>query len=199
MTETVSASSTPLLSTGARLKGRARGALISAVFGSAWMLWAAVFVPNARNASLAFVTVLAVLIGGWAVSRVRVARRYEDSAADRERWVSIAPLFWIDTVAEWVLGAGAVIALAHVGRYALVPQFLGVIIGLHFLPFARLFRAPRYYIMGAAIILCVLASLLVPEGSIRNVMACAGIGLPMWVTAVVILSQDQSCAFPPKS
>jgi len=26
--------------------------------------------------------------------------------------------------------------------------------------------------------------------SIRNVIACAGIGLPMWITAVVILSQD---------
>lgn len=39
-------------------------------------------------------------------------------------------------------------------------------------------------------ILCALASVLVPEGGIRNVTACAGIGLPMWVTAVVILSQD---------
>jgi hypothetical protein len=38
-------------------------------------------------------------------------------------------------------------------------------------------------------ILCVLASLLVPEGSIRNVMACGGIGLPMWITAVAILSR----------
>jgi hypothetical protein len=44
--------------------------------------------------------------------------------------------------------------------------------------------------MGTAIILCVFASLLIPEGSIRNVIACAGIGLPMWITAVVILSQD---------
>jgi hypothetical protein len=40
-------------------------------------------------------------------------------------------------------------------------------------------------------ILCVLASLLIPEGNIRNVTACAGIGLPMWITAVAILSQDK--------
>ena len=104
--------------------------------------------------------------------------------------MSIAPLFWIDTAAEWVLGAGAVVTLAHFGRYALIPQFLGVIIGLHFLPLAWILRAPRYYTMGTAIILCVFASLLIPEGSIRNVIACAGIGLPMWITAVVILSQD---------
>jgi len=172
------------------LKGRARGALICAVFGSAWMFWTAAFVSTVLELSLALVTVIAFLIGGWAVLRVRAARRYKDSAADRERWVSIAPWFWIDTSAEWILGAGAVIALAHLGRYALIPQFLGVIIGLHFLPLARLLRAPRYYIMGSAIVLCVLASLLIPDGSIRNVVACAGIGLPLWVTAVVILAQD---------
>jgi hypothetical protein len=189
--ETVSAICTPPASSGARLKGRARGALICAVGGSAWMFWTAAFTPTARSALFAFVTVVTVLLGGWAVSRVRTARRYKDSVADRERWASIALLFWVDTAAEWVLGAGAVILLVHFGRYALIPQFLGVIMGLHFLPLAQLLRAPRYYVMGAAMILCVLASILVPEGSVRNVIACAGIGLPMWVTAVVVLSQDQ--------
>jgi hypothetical protein len=191
VTEPIVAIHSPLESTGARLKGRARGALICALGGSAWMFWAAVFASTARTVSLALVTLMMMLIGGWAVSRVRAARRYVDSAADRERWASIAPLFWIDTAAEWVLGAGAVVTLAHFGRYSLIPQFLGVIIGLHFLPLAKLFRAPRYYIMGTTMILCVLASFLVPEGRMRDVMACAGIGLPMWVTAVVILSQDQ--------
>jgi hypothetical protein len=190
MTETVIAIGTPLVSSGARFKGRARGAMVCAVFGSAWMFWAAVFVPNARTAALVLVSVMAILLVGSAASRVRVARRCKNSAADRERWASTAPLFWIDTAAEWVLGAGAVVALAHFGRYALIPQFLGVIIGLHFLPLACILRAPRYYIMGTAIILCVLASLLIPQGSIRNVIGCAGIGLPMWTTAVVILSRD---------
>ncbi|HWZ96987.1 MAG TPA: hypothetical protein VN025_04430 [Candidatus Dormibacteraeota bacterium] len=187
MTETVIA--TPVVSSEARLKGRARGAMVGAIFGSAWMSWAAVFVPTARTASLVIVTVIATFLMGWAASRVRVARRYKNSAADRERWASIAPLFWIDTTAEWVLGAGAVAALAHFGHYALIPQSLGVIIGLHFLPLAWILRAPRYYIMGTAIIVCVLGSLLIPEGSTRNVIACAGIGLPMWITAVATLLQ----------
>jgi len=190
MTQTVIANGTPLVSSVARLKGRARGAMVGAVFGSAWMSWAAVFVPTARTPALVLVTVIAILLVGWSASRVRIARRYKNSVADRERWASIASLFWIDTAAEWVLGAGAVAALAHFGRYALIPQFLGVIIGLHFLPLAWILRAPRYYIMGTAIIVGVLGSFLIPEGSIRNVIACAAIGLPMWITAVVILSQD---------
>jgi hypothetical protein len=69
------------------------------------------------------------------------AIRYEDTAADREGWASIALLLWIDTAAEWVLRGAAVVLLAHFGRYALIPQFLGVIMGLRFLPLARL-RAP---------------------------------------------------------
>lgn len=190
MTEEVIAVGTPLISSVAKLKGRARGAMVGAVFGSAWMSWAAVFVPTARTAALVLVAVMAILLVGWAASRLRVARRYKNSAADRERWASIAPLFWIDTAAEWVLGSAEVVGLAHFGRYALIPQFLGFIIGLHFLPLAKILRAPRYYIMGTAIMVCALGSLLIPEGSIRNVIACAGIGLPMWITAVVILSQD---------
>jgi hypothetical protein len=189
MTETVIAIPTHLPSIGARLKGRAKGALICAVFGSLWMFWTAAFAP-ARTASLAVVALMTILISGWAMSRVRRARRYQDSDADRKRWASIAPLFWIDTAVEWMLGAGAVIVLAHLGRYPLIPQFLGVIIGLHFLPLAKILSARRYYIMGTAIVVCVLASLLVPEGNIRTVIACAGIGLPMWVTAAAILSQD---------
>jgi hypothetical protein len=78
-------------STGARLKGHARGALICALGGSAWMFWAAVFASTARTASLVLVSLMMILIGGWAVSRVRAARRYVDSVADRERWASIAP------------------------------------------------------------------------------------------------------------
>jgi hypothetical protein len=154
------------------------------------MFWTAVFVPTARTASLMLVTALTILIGGWAALRFRNARRYKDSDADRQRWASIATLFWLDTAAEWVLGAGAVVTLAHYGRYSLIPQFLGIIMGLHFLPLAKLLRAPRYYVMGTVMILCVLASLLVREGNIRNIIACAGIGLPMWITSVVISSQD---------
>jgi hypothetical protein len=163
---------------------------VCALFGSAWMFWTAAFAPSVKVPAFALVSAIMVLIVGSAATRVRVARRYGDSAADRDRWASIAPLFWADTIAEWVLGSAAVIALSHFGRYPLIPQFLGIIIGLHFLPLAKILGAPRYYVMGTAIIFCVLASLLVPEGAIRNMLACAGIGLPMWVTAVLILSQD---------
>jgi hypothetical protein len=176
------------------MKKHSKGALICAFFGSVWMYWAAVFGPIPRPISLALVTALTIAICGWAIVRRRAARQYEDSAADQQQWASIAPLYWTNTVVEWLFSAGTVIALVHFQRYSLIPQFLGVIIGLHFLLLARLLRESRYYIMGTAMILAVLASLLIPDGGIRSGMACAGIGLPLWITALVILSQDWSHA-----
>lgn len=173
----------------ARLKGRARGALVCTIFGAAWMLWSAAFVKNERIAALSSVTAIAVLVIGWAAVRLRVARRHKDSIADRERWASIAPLYWVNTAAEWLLSAGAVVVLAHYRRYSLIPQFLGVIIGLHFVVLAKVLGEPKYYVMGTVMILCVLVSLLIPDGSVRNIIACAGIGLPLWMTAVVILCE----------
>ena len=190
MPETISAVRTPPAASVGGAEGRAKGALICAFFGSVWMFWAAAFVPTARPAALAFVAAITTVIVGWAISRVRAVRHREKSAADRQRWASIAPLYWLNTAAEWLLVAGSVIALAHYRRYALIPQAVGVIIGMHFLVLAKLIKEPRYYIMGAAMIFCVLASLHLHEGSLRNVIACAGLGLPMWITALVILFHD---------
>jgi hypothetical protein len=114
------------------------------------------FVTTERIASFTAVSAIAILLVGRAAVRVRVARRHKDSVADRERWASIAPLFWVNTGAEWLLSAGAVVALAHYRRYSLIPQFLGAIIGLHFVVLARVLREPRYCVMGTAMVLCVL-------------------------------------------
>lgn len=190
MPEAANAIRVPLASSGAKLKWRAKSALIGAFFGSVWMIWATIFGPVARAPALVFVGVLAIPLVAWAVLRVRAVRHYQDSAADRERWASIAPLYWLNTAAEWTLTIGAVVVLAHLHRYALIPQFAGAIIGLHFLALARILGEPRYYFMGTAMISAVMASLLIPEGGVRNVVACAGSGLPMWVSAAVILYRD---------
>ena len=186
MCEIASAIRVPRTSSGARLKGRARGALICAVFGSAWMFWAAAFAPR-------FVGVghrddgLNRRTGGDARSnssalcglrrRPRTMGFNRPSVLDRH-------------------GCGVRPGGGRGDRTRSLPPLLAntPVPGSHYrIAFSRsrrLLRAPRYYIMGTAMILCALASVLVPEGEIRNVIACAGIGLPMWVTAVVILSQD---------
>jgi hypothetical protein len=64
-----------------------------------------------------------------------------------------------------------------------------LIIGLHFLPIAKVFRLPNYYWVGATMIAGELSSLLLPRGDLRNIVGCAYIGLTLWINGLIILTR----------
>jgi hypothetical protein len=169
------------------LKGSTRGALICALFGSVWMYWAVVFSGNPTPLRFLIVTVPAVLLVSWGIVRSRAARHLLLSAADVEHWSAFRKFFWVNSGIEWGLSGVAVFALAKLGRYDLIPQALGIIIGLHFFPLVKIFRAPRYYWTGGIMVVAALGSLLIHRGSIRNIVGCAAIGLTLWATGAAIL------------
>jgi hypothetical protein len=177
-----------------QLKGSGRGALICALFGSAWMYWAVVFSGHPTPLLFSIVTVPAVVLIAWAILRVRATRHLPSSAAELHHWRTFRKFFWIDSGIEWGLGGVAVFALTRFGRFDLIPQALGVIIGLHFLPFVKIFRAPRYYWTGGIMVVATLASLLIHRGYIRNIVGCAAIGMTLWVTGVAVLCWTSSAA-----
>ncbi|MGC1415373.1 MAG: hypothetical protein WA817_08840 [Candidatus Acidiferrum sp.] len=183
-----------------QLKGSARGALISALFGSAWMFWAVVFSGHATPVWFSIVVLPAAVLTAWAMLRVRAVRHLAPSADELAHWVRFRKFFWIDFGIEWGLGGIGVFVLCRLGRLDLMPQALGVIIGLHFLPFVRIFRAPRYYWTGGLMVAAAPASLFIAHGYIRNIVACSAIGLTLWVTSVAALCSSSPEAFlaPPK-
>ena len=175
-----------------QLKVSARGALIGAFFGSAWMFWAVVFSGNPTSLRFLIVTVPALALIVWAILRARAVRHLTSSAAELEHWKAFRKFFWVDTGIEWGLAGVAAFVLARFGRFDLIPQALGVIIGLHFLPFVKIFRAPRYYWTGGIMVIAALGSLLIHRGYIRNIFACAAVGLTLWVTSLAILCWTSS-------
>jgi hypothetical protein len=170
-----------------QLKGGARAALICASFGSAWMYWAVVFSGSQNPLWFSIVTVPAFVLTLWAIFRVRAFRRLVPSPAESAHWARFRRFFWIDFGIEWGLGSVSVFALAHIGRFDLVPQVLGVIIGLHFLPLAKIFRARLYYWTGAIMVIAAIGSFIIPRHEMRNIAGCAGVGLILWLTGLVIL------------
>jgi hypothetical protein len=172
------------------LKGRMRGALICGFFGAVWMFEGLYFGHLATPVWLTVIGMLTVAVVAWPVIRIRSLAGGSYSAADRERWAAVAVPYWINLAIEWLLSFVAAIWLAHIHRYALIPQCVGAIIGLHFLPLARMFKTPLYYWTGAAMVLGDVASLAIPAGHMRNIAACGVDGLSLWVTAAVILGQD---------
>jgi hypothetical protein len=171
------------------MKGRARGALICGFFGAVFMFEALYFGRIATPAWLTVIGMLSVAFVGWPVIQLCSLHHLPYSDADRQRWAAIAVPYWADFATEWLLCAAAATWLGRINRYDLMPQFLGVIIGLHFLPLAKMFKAPIYYATGAAMVLGVLVTLVIPAGHGRNIAACGVNGLSLWATAAFNLSR----------
>lgn len=149
-----------------QLKARARGALICALFGSAWI--------SGHPTALWFLTVTlpAIALTAWAILRIRAFRHLVSSPADVAHWKAFRKFLWIDSAIEWALVGLGTFLLSRYGRYDLIPQLFGLIIGLHFLPLARIFHLPRYYWVSGILIVGEVCSLLVRRGDFRNIIGC---------------------------
>lgn len=170
-----------------KLKGSARGALICVCFGSGWMYWAVVFSGSQSPLPFSIVTLPTIVLTLWAILRVRTFRHLVSSPAELAHWMRFRKYFWIDFGIEWGLVGIMAFLLAHVGRSDLMPQAFGVIIGLHFLPLAKIFTARCYYWTGGIMVTAVVGSLIIPRSNVRNIVGCAAIGLTLWLTGLVIL------------
>src|ERR1700680_1237204 len=135
-----------------QLKASARGGLICALFGSAWMYWAVVFSGHPTPLWFSAVSLPAITLTIWAILRILAFRHLISSAANLQHWRSFRKFLWIDSAIEWVLVGVGSFLLSRIGRYDLIPQLFGLVIGLHFFPIAKLFRLPRYYLVGGIMI-----------------------------------------------
>ena len=175
-----------------QLKVTARGALIRSFAGSTLMYWAVVLSGNPTPLRFSILAVPTAGLIGWAILRVRATRNLPSSADDLAHWRAVRKFYWLDVGLEWALIGAAVSALARFGRFDLIPQALGVIIGLHYLPLGKIFRSHEYYWTGGVMVIAALGSLLISRGQIRNVVGCASVGLILWATCLGILYSSSS-------
>jgi len=171
-----------------QLKLAARSTLIGAFFGAGWMYWAAFsFSGNMRLLWLAAVTLPAIGLLLWAGSCVRRTRHLISAPDDIQRWQRVRKFYWLDVLLEWGLIAFAASFLAMRGHFDLLPATCGVIIGLHYVPLASIFRASRYYWIGGILVTGSLLSLLIPPAHLRYVAGCCLNGLTLWIGALTLL------------
>jgi hypothetical protein len=181
-----------------QLKVSARGALIRSFFGSTLMYWAVVLSGNPTPLKFSVVAVPTVGLIAWAIIRVRATRKLASSADELAQWRKVRRFYWLDVGLEWGLIGATVLVLARLARFDLIPQAFGVIVGLHYLPLGKIFRAQQYYWTGVVMVAAALGSLLIQRGQIRNVVGCVAVGLTLWVSCFAILcwssNQDKSGA-----
>lgn len=174
------------------LKGSARGALICVCFGSGWMYWAVVSSGTQSPLWFSFVTLPAIFLTLWAILRIRAFRHLSPSSAELAHSMRFRKWFWIDFGFEWGLCAIAAFLLARVGRSDLMPQAFGVIIGLHFLPLAKIFTARLFYWTSGIMVVAATGSLIIPRSDLRTVSGCMSTGLTLWASGIVILCRISS-------
>ena len=88
---------------------------------------------------------------------------------------------------EWVPIVVVAIVFARMRRRHLILPAIAIIVGLHFLPLAKLFGAPLYYFTGSALVLATLAAFSVSDITRRQGIICFASGLILWTTSAILL------------
>ena len=178
--------------------GLSTAALFMIVFGFIWLGWgfssSLAFtdfssdrvLPAARWVCfyLAFLAFLAVSI----VAVLRAKRRMRTLAINPEKLQArFRKPFRTICVFE---GAGCAIMVAlSLGfhRMDLLAAGISSVVGVHFVPLARLFRINTYFITGAAIIFVDLVSISVSKGQQATLISASATGIILWGTAMHVL------------
>ena len=164
--------------------GAAIGSSIFTVFGAGWLIaWSHKTMGNAPVfwAAIALVG-LAILL--MAIKQYQRNQDAHAAAADTPESKKAAKVFnWVNA------GQGIAIFLAlnvanNIGHPEwFIPAFIFVV-GLHFIPLAPVFKAPRHYVLGFALMLLALAYPFLAKGGAADPVGCLGTGLILWGGAI---------------
>ena len=164
----------------ARNLGLAGGCLWLTAVGAAFVVWSLLATQSALAISvLVVIGALAVLLGVFGVAMIRRIRRspFVPAASTPDRG-GIRRRFGMIVAAE-------VAAFVVVGRVCttthhwiwIVPLDL-IVVGLHFLPLAKLFKVPRYYVTGALFCAIPMVTMLMVPSSAHAGYALSWIAMP---------------------
>ena len=171
------------------LEGRAIGALILTGFAALWMLFAFRFVKRFGWRTLLLIALITAGLCWGAARQIQRARQLpkpavaaQPIAADRETGRE----FQIVLALEWIPILVAVIIFNRIRRPDFILPTIALIVGLHFIPLARVFGVSLYYASGVAIVVVAIAGF-VSKPPARQAIACIGSGGVLWGTAATMV------------
>jgi signal transduction histidine kinase len=168
--------------------GRALGAMIFSFFGAVWLeIWD--WRAGAGPAAFAVIALLGLTLLARAWLRYRrfaPALALEPETPQKKR---AARIFNIVNVGQWVVIVvlGNVLANLGLGKWV-VPMAI-VVVGLHFVPLAHVFRNRSHYALAAAMVgFAMLYPQLAPGGP-ADPVGFMGAGLMLWLGALWALRE----------
>lgn len=182
----------------ATVVGAGRGALIFAMFGSGWLGWglggAKAFTPT-----VGFVFgLIGLFLTACSVYFIREGRSLKNTYPPPKPAPSLAkPVLkpYLLVVLATVSGLVFVSVLANRLQLSnLASDWCCIVIGLHFLPLATIFRAPNLRITGVLIPIWCVISWWAFRGSMISNSASIGTGILLWATCVSALVRAHETA-----
>jgi hypothetical protein len=176
--------------------GLSRGALISAMFGAGWLGWG---LGNAK-AFNGFVGPAfgfsAFFLFACSIHFIRKGRllRKQFTAAGTSTPHPILKWFLLVAVIEGIAIALVAIFANRLHHAALATDWCAMIVGLHFLPLAKIFRAPQLGLLGILMILWCVASWAFFQSSTIAISASLGTGILLWGNCVTSLFRGRRIA-----
>lgn len=174
-----------------------RGALIIAMAGAGWLGWG-LSVAQVYNAVVApiFGT---VAISLWVLSIYAMrtgralCRQLPESSLPESPFPtrSFAVVLVIEGIAVVLV---ILLAAGHAHRPDLATDGCALVVGLHYVPLARIFRAPKLAALGILVALWCIISWVFFRSSALVIAVTAGTGTLMWATAVAVLLWARSAA-----
>jgi hypothetical protein len=177
----------------AQLAARATGAMFFASFGALWIEgWAF----GAHAGTAAAVLVAAAAAGLFGVARLRY-RRHAPALAqlrDTPERRRAGRLFRIVNAVQWTLIGVLAIVFANTGLRAWIVPMVILLIGLHFVPLAHVFRNWPHYVTAAAMVALAILYPLLARGGPTDPVGLLGAGLILWLSAAWALRPGRAGA-----
>lgn len=178
--------------------GMAYGVIIMGLFGCLWLLWGL----SALNLRVPAIVVAVAAFGvslwirGFALLRTgsqTIKKSAPLTAHGKREQSRMGRTFGLIFGAEGLLIFLAVNVLnnMHLGEYAV--SAIASIVGLHFLPLARLYRRPMYTVVGIIMVVAALLSLAVPA-SLRTGTLALTMSAILWITCMLVVRKGFTLA-----
>ena len=168
----------------ARRGGRAIGALFFAFFGAAWLLIAGQLAHGHSWILIALVLTASLLLGIVSVTVLRrdlsamhALRQTPESRRIRRQFRTINAIQWITIII-------AVVLLQHFKLDPWIVPAVMLIVGLHFLPIARVFRYRAHYLTGAILAATAILYPIWSPGGPASPLGSLIAGLTLWSAAL---------------
>jgi hypothetical protein len=182
--------------------GLGMAAVIMTVFGFVWFGWGfsvsrtfTDFSSGSLLPATCWLSFYAISLGllGFSVHALRRRKKQMRalSASPSDFWSRFGKPFRVISFFEAV-DCGIVVFLAVVfHRLDLLAAGISFVVGLHFLPMARLFRFSSYYVAGLLIIVCDLLSVVLLRGDDITLAVGVATGAVLWITAIYALLRSR--------